>query len=171
MKLVFFDKLNLNGLSCNAFGTVKWHPIVAKEIGDWIGKYKRGQRDRKIAKFGLEVVEKALKIAQENTCDCAPIDLKKSSDSFRQYRAIASEIESGSAEPHLNDLKIIYDAIETDACMMTNDDIIQKIGEKLIGSRSFKLKTFIEELIKDGTVTSIEVDEFRKTLAYYGERF
>lgn len=171
LKLIFFTGLDLNNLVCKKFGKVTWHPHVAKELRDWVGKHNRKGNHPKVKKFGLDVIQKAITIAKSNECQRAPYDVRKKDLALKQYASIAAGIHANSAEPHPNDLDIIYDVIESNSALMTNDIIIQKIAAELIGDSSFQLRFFLNELVIEGSVTEAQVSEFAQTLSYYGETF
>lgn len=169
IKLVLVSKLDLNNLQCSSYGEVKWHPIVAKEIGNWIEKYNRGQSSRKVKSFGIEVLEKALDIAKRYQAPTIKIDIANQAASYAQYRSISNRISSNSAEPHDYDFLLLYEAVETDSALLTNDDRIHKIGKEFLGEKSMKLRAFLNELLKDGTITPGDISDFSKTLAHYDE--
>jgi nitroreductase len=170
LKLIFFPDMDLNRVTCLKYGKLTWHPLVAKELTDWLELNKRRGRHKKIEKFSLEVVERALEIALQNPSPKAKINHTHKSLSFIQYNSLANNIDSNSADPHVNDLEILYDSVETKSSLVTNDDLIRKIGCHFLGDNSFNLKSLLSVLLDENLISQEQIKEFKETLAHYGEQ-
>ena len=169
MKLIMFDDLDLNGLGCAAYGTIKWHPIVIEEINGWSTAHSQGRRHRKVDKYGIDLIRKALRIARSNAVEVITPTKEKFNKAMAQYLSEAASIKSNSADPKENDCMLLYHSIEKNIYMMTNDDIVFKLGKKLNSDKSIQLEHFLVALCAEKVVTKERIKEFDKALNYYQE--
>lgn len=165
VKLVILDSLELNNLSLSRYGQLKFHGITEEEVVRWKRKYASTGRHRKVTKFGLANIEKAIKLARNNKYVSSQIPSEKLNIMVKQYESIASGIESNSAPPTDNDWLVLACAEENDQYMVTNDDLLYKTGCVVIGDKSLKIENLIRNLYLDGILSKEAVKEYAKKLA------
>lgn len=167
---MLFEKIDLCSISFPEYGVIKFHPIVQSEIGEWLQRHKI-KRVRKVEKFSLEKIQSALmKVRSCTQIVSSPSDTEKEL-AFGQYESILGSISSNSALPSENDLILLLHADKMSCFMLTCDDILYKLGHKIIGEKSIELEDLFISLLKNNIVTEADVREYAKLLDSYGELF
>ena len=169
---MIFEGLSLDQLEFSKYGTLKFHGIVEEEIAIWKRKYALNKKHKKVEKFGLELVENALKVSRNNKFTSAAIPEVEFDLMVMQYEALAKEIESKSSPPTPNDWKVLAYSEKFDQFMVTNDDIVYKVGKRIINEKSLELEDLVRNLYKDSRVTRDQVESYSQKLEKdYGELF
>lgn len=170
LKIMLFEKIDLCSISIPEYGVIKFHPIVQDEINEWLKRHQV-KRVRKIEKFSLEKIQSALKKVRSCTqIVSVPTETEKEL-AFGQYESVLGSISSNSALPSENDLILLLHAEKMSCYMLTCDDILYKLGHKIIGEKSIELEDLFISLLKNNTITETDIREYAKLLESYGELF
>ncbi|HXH75714.1 MAG TPA: hypothetical protein VNJ08_12145 [Bacteriovoracaceae bacterium] len=122
LKLLLFTDIDLTQISYPSYGKIKFHPIVQEEIGRWKRAYAVKGKHLKVAKFGLSLIENALKISRYQTLEVSsPTNVQKTSK-FADYEKILTTIKTSSAAPTENDWMLLYHSELYECFMVTHDD-------------------------------------------------
>jgi hypothetical protein len=171
LKIVLFKKLDLCTVEIPSYGKIKFDAIVQKEISRWIKKHDQGKKNRKVDRFTIDIIKLAFDKAREHQCLIAPISEGEKENIFGQYEAIVKKISSNSSSPSEEDFILLLNAERRGHYMLTGDDIMFKLGKKIIGKKSLELEDIFIQLVKGKLISKQDVRDFSDLLDSYGELF
>lgn len=171
LKLILLEEVELHELKFSKYGILKFHWIVDEEITEWKRKHARRGKHKKIDKFGLQKIEKAIEISRTNKLVASQIRQDDLDIMVEQYEAIALDINSHSSPPTENDWKVLAYSEVNGHYLVTNDDLLQKVGEKVCPSKSLVIEDLIRNLWEDEVLTTEQVKAYAQRLNDYGESF